>query len=111
MYLLRESTYRTTLHKNYATTFASLRSKLAELHIGIEKEDVNKGEIVAQCLTACFNMVLWRCWSDRLIFEVKALGATKTQVTIYTVPNLFRLKVEKNEETIELNKLVSQLFN
>jgi len=109
--MVKENRYETILHRNYGATFAFLRSKLAELHLHIEKEDMSRGEIVARCLTASLNMVFWRTWSDKLVFEIKRLNAAETQVKVFTVPNLFRLNVEKNEEPIELNNLVSQLFN
>jgi len=110
MHLLREVVHKTTLQSDPATAFASLRSKLAELQIHVEKEDKDRGEIVARCLTSAVNTILWRCWSDKLLFEVKGIDATKTQIGVYAVPNLLRFKVEQSEKTIELKELVSRLF-
>jgi hypothetical protein len=56
------------------------------------------------------NVGLWRCWSDKLVFEIRRVEAAKTQVEIYAVPNLFRFRTNKNEEAIEVKKLASQLF-
>jgi hypothetical protein len=111
MYLLREIVHKATINKGYAEVFTSLLSKLAESNIGIDKQDVNHGEIVARCLTLSANLVLWRCWNDRLLFNMKELDAANTEVTIYSIPNLFRLNLKPDEKTTDLTKLVSELFD
>jgi hypothetical protein len=111
MLRLRENAHETVLRTDYARTFRSLLLKLSELQIGVEKEDTDKGTITARCLIGPINMVLWRCWNDRIVFEIKRIDAANTRVRVFTVPNLFRFKVEKNERPIELNDLVSQLFD
>ena len=65
---------------------------------------------MARCLTSAANTILWRCWSDKLLFEVKGIDATNTQIGVYAVPNLLRFKVKQREKTIELKELVSRLF-
>jgi hypothetical protein len=107
---LRELVHSATLHCDNATAFASLVSKLAEAKIDVAREDKDRGEIVAQCLTYPVNVILWRCWSDKLIFELKQIDTATTQVKIYAVPNLFRYRASKHEKTFELRELVSQLF-
>jgi hypothetical protein len=107
---LRELVHSGTLDSDYTTTFASLLSKLAELKIDVAREDKRRGEIVATCLTCQANVLFWRCWSDRLVLDVKRIDAAKTQVNIYAIPNLFRYRTDTDEESIELRELVSQLF-
>jgi hypothetical protein len=107
---LRELVHSGTLHSDYTATFASLLSKLAELKIDVAREDKRRGEIVARCLTCPVNVLLWRCWSDKLVLEVKRIDAAKTQLNIYAVPNLFRYRTYRDEGTIKLRELVSQLF-
>jgi hypothetical protein len=111
MFMLKENAHEIVLGTDYATTFRSLRLRLSELHIGVEKEDMDKGTITAQCLTGPIKMVLWRCWNDRIVFEIKRIDAANTRVRVFTVPNLFRFKVEKNERPIEVNDLVCRLFD
>jgi hypothetical protein len=110
MFMLRDNAHETVLRTDYTTTFRSLRLKLSELHIGVEKEDMDKGTITAQCLTGPVKTVLWRCWNDRIVFEIKKIDAANTRVRVFTVPNLFRFKVERDERPIEVNDLVSHLF-
>ena len=111
MYLLREIVHKTTVHKAYAEAFTSLLLKLGESDIDVDKQDMNHGEIVARCLTLSANLVLWRCWNDRLLFNMKELDAANTEVTIYSIPNLFRLNLKPDEKTTDLTKLVSELFD
>ena len=110
MRLLKETVHRAILQTDRAQAFASLRSKLAELHIPIAEEDRIRGEIVARCLTNVMDMICWRCWSDKLVFEVKEIEKTKTRINVYAVPNLLRLKVGQNEKIVELKELISRLF-
>ena len=111
MNLLRDIVHKTTLHKSYAEAFTSLLSKLAESNIAVDKKDMNHGEIVVRCLTLSANLVLWRCWADRLVFNVKELDSANTEVTIYSIPNLFRLHLKPNEKTTDLAKLVPKFFD
>ncbi len=109
MYLIKEPVGTITYQFDYDATFAALISRLRELHIDVLREDKNKGEVVARCLSIVMNIIVWRCWSDRLLFELKKDGANRTKVSIYALPNLFRIKVRKNEEIVDLDKVVSQL--
>jgi len=111
MYLLREIVHKTTVHKAYAEAFTSLLLKLGESDIDVDKQDMNHGEIVARCLTLAANLVLWRCWSDKLVFNMKELDGAKTEVTIYSIPNLFRLNLKPNQKTTDLNGLILKLFD
>ncbi len=107
---LRELVHSATLHCDHATAFASLVSKLAESKIDLAREDKDRGEIVARCLVCSVNVILWRCWSDKLVFEIKQIDTATTQVKIYAVLNLFRYGVSKHEKTFELRELISELF-
>jgi len=111
MRLLKETVHKAILQTDRAQAFASLRSKLAELHVPIEEEDEVRGKITARCLTSAMNMIFWRCWSDRLLFEVREIDATRTRVSVYAIPNLLRFKVGQNEKIVELKALISRLFS
>jgi hypothetical protein len=110
MYPLRELVHKIVINNDYPTTFASLLSKLNELHIDVAKEDKDAGQIVARCLTGMANLLVWRSWSDKLVFEILRVDSAKTQVKIYLVPNLFRFRIKKNEQVIEVKTLTSKLF-
>ena len=110
MHLLKELVHRTTLWTDREKAFSSLCSRLADLHIPVEKEDKVSGEIVAQCLTTTMNAVLWRCWSDKLLLEVREIDEERTQINVFAIPNLLRFKVGQHEKTVDLEALFSRLF-
>ena len=66
-------------------------------------------EIIAQCLTLCMNLGLWRCWSERLEFAFQEVGPTQTSVTIKAVPALLRSGVRTGERVTDLGALVSAI--
>jgi hypothetical protein len=111
MYPLKKLLRTVTYQSDLITTFAALLNRLRDLHIDVEKEDQDKREIVALCLGLCMNMILWRCWSDKLLFEVKKLDHNSTSVSIYAIPNLFRVIVGEDETVTNLNDLVSKLVS
>jgi hypothetical protein len=106
---LKELVHESTLASDYPTTFNSLTSKLAALKVHTVTRDQEKGEIVVLCLTGPINATLWRCWSDKLIFEIKRIDTAKTEVRVYAVPNLLRHKIRDGEKEVELQKLISEL--
>jgi hypothetical protein len=76
-------------------------------------EDQARGLVVARCLTLAANWILWRARSDELLFEVKEMDPTNTDVKVYALPNLLRYKVRKNEKVLdweELKRLVGRLL-
>ncbi len=114
MYPLREHVHTTNVQRDYATTFASLLSKLKKSNIDVEMEDKVRGTIVARCLALIVNRIFWRAWGDKLVFEVKEIDAATTQVSVYAIPNLFILKVGNNEKVIDwgdLKRLVAGLLD
>ena len=96
-----------TFHSDLASTLASLAARLKEL--GIPVADRGSGELLARCITLPLNMIVWRCWSEKLIFRAKKFTEDETRVEVYAIPNFFRLGVPKNEAVIDIHKLLSQL--
>lgn len=109
MSILREPIDTITYRNKYEETYEDLMSKLNELHIEIGRHDKKKGEIVVRFLAKIFDMLIWQCWSDKLIFEIKEVDENRTKVSIFAVPNLFRIKIKKGEKVADPHKLVSQL--
>jgi len=54
-------------------------------------------------------MFLWRCWSDKLLFELKDSDDQGTSVKIHAIPNLFKIWVPAGEKLRDLDKVVAQL--
>jgi len=91
-----------------AELHAFLKGQLQRLGLEIETESVDRGEIVARCLSLCFNMGLWRCWSDRILLRVRPRD-TGSSVQVYALPNLLRSRVSKSERLVNLSEVVAAL--
>jgi hypothetical protein len=79
----------------------------------VEMEDQARGVVVARCLTLVGNWILWRAWSDKLLFQIKEIGPNETQVKVYAIPNLLRYEAGKDEKVLErgeLERLVTRLL-
>ena len=109
MPLLKELVGTLEFRQDYTSTFATLTSKLRDLHIDVEQESPLTGNITARCLSVVTNMLVWRCWSDRLILEVRSVGDNRTEVHLYAVPNLLRIRLRKGERPVDLGTVLSAL--
>jgi hypothetical protein len=109
MSILKEPIDTIIFHFRYDETYEKLLSKLFELSIEIEKYDKIEGKIVIKFLASIFNMLIWKCWSDRLVFEIEEVHENKTKVSIFAIPNLFRFKIKYGEKLEDPKNLVSQL--
>ena len=109
MYFLKEPIASLIFPSGYSNTYDAVLAKLKEMHFEIKTQNRDRGEIVIYCLTNLINMILWRCWADKLLFEVKQIEKNKTKVDIFGLPNLFRIKVKKGEALTDINKVLSRL--
>lgn len=89
--------------------FAAVIAKLRRLKITILEEDENAGTIVARCLSRPFNLVIWQCWSDKLLIHFENDADRKTNIRVYAIPNLFRLAMKKDEHEVSLNSLLAEI--
>jgi hypothetical protein len=110
MFFLKEKIHSGTCRSDRTAAFGALVSKLRDLHLHIEREEAAKGEIVVRCLSLPINWGLWRCWSDRILFEVRDTGDGRAEVSVYAIPNLFRISAATGEPRTDLHKFVSQLM-
>jgi hypothetical protein len=98
-----------------STAAALLRSKLQERGVTVdpERKPVRMPgagtTIVARCITQCLNMWLWRCWSDRLEFQLHEVGAGHTRVTVNAIPNFLRTGLRSGEQATDVQALVAGL--
>jgi hypothetical protein len=109
MHLLKESITSITYPLDQGSTHELLLEKLKEINLEVESENEQHGAIVVSCLTGMFNMLFWRCWIDKLLFKVIPLENNNTRVDIFGLPNLFRIKVKKEETLVDVDELLSQL--
>jgi hypothetical protein len=81
------------------------------MHLKVLTQNQKKGEILVQCLTNWYEMILWRNLHDKLLFRIKQIEEDKTMVDIFIVKNLmFMITLGKYEKRlVDLDKLVSRL--
>lgn len=89
-------------------TFALLERKLAEMHLPVQCANRETGEIVVRCPSLCFNLLLWRCWSDNVLLHVEDAGAGRTRVQIYALPNLLKIRA-REDELVDLRQVIAAL--
>jgi hypothetical protein len=109
MHLLKEPIDSLTLSVNYSKAYDALHSKLIEMHCDIKQHDKDRGEIVINGVWKVFDMVVWHCWADKILFQVKVLGENKTVVDIFGLPNIFKIKAKKEDKLIDVSKVITQL--
>lgn len=109
MHFLKQPVGRITCVSDYSSTYDKLLGKLKEMNFGVESQNKNKGQILILCLSILFNMILWKCWGDKLLFEVKCIEENRTTIDIFAIPNLFRTRAKKAEKPADLDKLLYQL--
>jgi hypothetical protein len=109
MYALKDLVGTIICHSDPDTAFTKLLSVLRKLQVEVEYENRDAGQVIARCLSVFLNLVLWRCWSDRLLFKLKNEDGHRTIVNVYAVPNLMRIAVRKHEKLMDLHNLVERL--
>jgi hypothetical protein len=110
MRLLREFVATATYPIDRSATFAGLLWSLRQMAIDVEESNELRGTVVARCLTLAANAIVWRCWSDRLLFELKSVDSRTTKLDIYAIPNLFRIRAPEKEDVTQLDRIVPELI-
>jgi hypothetical protein len=108
MFTLKEPIESFVFSTDYNSTFNLLLENFVKLNVDIRKHNKERGEIVIKCLPKPTNTIFWRCWIDKILIEFKQLQ-NNTEVIIYELPNLFRLKRELTETEIDIDKLLIAL--
>jgi hypothetical protein len=54
-----------------------------------------------------YNLLLWRCWSVKLVFDVRTGEDGGATVNVYAVPNLLRVSVAKSEKVTDVSSIVA----
>lgn len=109
MPLVKESVGTLSYDRDSPEVFKAVLLKLEAMNLPIESSDAQRGVIVVRCWSLAFNMILWRCWSDKILLEVRQEKEGKTTIEIWAVPNLFRFAVRPGERVCELATLLSSL--
>lgn len=108
MYRLRQPIYEGTYLADRTSLFSALVGTLAKLGLKIEHQDEDAGEIVVECLTVALNLILWRCWGDKILFELVQTAEKITRLTAYAIPNLF-IVIDPREHVVDVRDILAKL--
>jgi len=60
-------------------------------------------------LSRIHNWILWRCWSERLLFKLRQLDDRTTDVAVFAIPAAFRITIPDDETVCDPEGLLSKL--
>jgi len=109
MFSLYEDVGTVTWPLDRTAAYAALLSKLSRLRLPVEQANAEQGKVVVRCLTPALSLGFWRCWADRLVFQVKEAGQNASTISIRAIPNLMRFKTEPGEALSDLKTITAQL--
>src|SRR5262249_47005547 len=109
MPLLKEELKKLASPYNQAETYQRLLSALEQLHIPIKEIDAERGTILATCLSQIVNFGFWKCWSEKLLIEIKPMDSSGSSVSIYGIPSLWKIKMNRGDSPADIKALVSRL--
>jgi hypothetical protein len=109
MALLKEHIGTLTYPGDRATAFVAVMRKLERLQLPVEKKNERDGTILVRCLARPLDLLLWRCWSDKVLIQLTEDGERRTSIRLDAIPNLFRVRTGKHESEIKLDGLLEEL--
>ncbi len=92
-----------------ASAFAATIRNLERLQLPVEEKNEQDGTIVVRCLSRANDIVLWRCWSDKLLIRLTESADQRTSIRVVAIPNLFRSSVRKQEREVKPYRLLEEL--
>lgn len=107
MNFMKEPLYQKILNQPYELVMQQVQKKLSESRIEVLKVDGLSGEIIVHCLTNLFNIFIWRCWGDKVLFKFKPPSVNKTEVALYGIANWCKLGLKNNEKIYSRDELGS----
>jgi hypothetical protein len=109
MYFLNDEVGMIECPLTQKAAYGALLMRLNELQLPVETADEREGRIVVRCLTSVVNAGVWRCWSDKLLFDVKEVDSKTSSISVSAIPNLLRTSIKPGETVVDAQTLVSQL--
>jgi hypothetical protein len=109
MFLLKEQLGTIKCAHDPITTYDLLLRTLHDLPLPIERADQSKGVILVACFSLLLNIGFWRCWSDRVLLEIKEDGLSESSVKAYGIPNLLRFRAKTRAPAFDLKRLITEL--
>lgn len=105
--VLRELVGSFTLNADGDAAFDELVSAIKAAGLPVQHANKLKREVVIRCLTRPISLLLWRSWTDKLLFTVAAGKSGRTRVNVYAIPNLLKVKRARNEDVRDAGEVIA----
>jgi hypothetical protein len=106
---LKERIALITCHSSYDEACRRVAATLTGLGLAVEGRGGTSGDFSVPCLALTTNLILWRCWADRLHLQIRRVGDEVTTVTVHMIPNLWRTGLKSGEEPSDVGRIVASL--
>jgi hypothetical protein len=107
MNLLRELIGTIDYPQSEKASFTAVLNALECLKLSILETDRETGMIRVKCLLNLMNMVVWRCWGDHVLIKLVQTDQNRTHISLYGIPNLFRIKVVPPARAMTKNEFMA----
>lgn len=107
--MIRHPFLRVKFRQPAAKVIDLLVRDLPSTGLRIERVERDKGEIWAHGVAKAMDMILWRCYADRFLFEVKATGESQSQVDGCMIVNLL-LWPRRKEQLVDSHDVIRRVL-
>lgn len=106
---VRESLTEFYVSSDATTTVDLVVAKLGQMGLEISRIDKGAGQILVRYLSLLTDWLLYRCYSDHILVEVKDHGPDESIVKVYAIPSWNRASLRRGEVLRELAPVWYQL--
>jgi hypothetical protein len=89
--------------------FEKMTRALSIANFKIIQTNISERLITISCTVNLFNMVLWQAWGDKVLLHFKPEGENHTNIQVYGVPSLFRLRVDRKDKVYGKAEIAAKL--
>jgi hypothetical protein len=101
--IIKEPIGKITVKMPFIETFKGIEDFIFRSRYSLFQSDSAAGTIMIKEHTI-FSLLLYKCYCDKILFKISSLGKDESEIVIYTIPNLFKYKLEKNDMHKIINK-------
>jgi hypothetical protein len=107
MNLLRELVGTIDYPQSAEASFAAVLATLERLDLFVLETDREARMIRVKCLLDVMNILVWRCWGDKVLIKLVQTDQSKTRISLYGIPNLFRIRTFPPERATTKNEFMA----
>lgn len=86
--MIRHPLTSATFYRSASSVIDLLVRELPAAGLHLERVEPENGMLWARGISKAFDMILWRCYSDRFLFEAKERSPSETNVSVWMIVNL-----------------------